>query len=161
MPARAASVWLLLVALLAALSSSTGPAMAGGQAALLGATVAFVVGIGARSSLVLAALRAGRIAVSDDGGGAMAPLLTGVVGTVLATSLVAGIASAGVLRAAGVVLVAGVVGVVVALAWPRGGALRGSSSSLPSFLGRGAALAAVMAAALGAVVAVGRTNTES
>lgn len=163
MPARAVVVWVGLVALLAALSSSPGPTPATTPAVILGAIVALVVGIGARTSLVFAALRAGRLAVTVDGGASRSPLFVGLVATALTALLVVGMASVGAGVGAGVAVgLGGVVAVVVALVWPQGqgGALRSSSSSLASFLGRGALLAALMAAAMGAVVAVGRFGVD-
>jgi hypothetical protein len=160
MPARAVVVWVGLVALLATLSSSPGASPSTAQATLMGVAVAFVVGVGARSSLLLAAVRAGRLPVAGDGAGEWAPLLVGGVAAVLAAVVVAVVAGAAATGAAGVIALAGLIAVVVALAWPHAVALRASSSSLWAFLGRGAALAAVMAAALGAVVAVGRFGLD-
>jgi hypothetical protein len=162
MPARAVVVWVGLVALLAALSSS-GPAPSPRAAALLGVIVALVVGIGARTSILFAALRTGRLAVAADGAVSRSPLLVGLVATAITAPLIVGGASAGVgggVGAAWPVALGGIVAVVVGLVWPQGGALRPSSTSLALFLGRGALVAALMAAAMGAVVAVGRFGLD-
>jgi len=160
MPARAVVVWVGLVALLAALSSSPGPVPPAAQAAGLGALVALVIGVGARSSLVLSALRGGRLAVADDGGPSRSPLLVGLAAAVIVGVVVWGAAGVLALRAPAAVGIGGALGVGLALAWPPGGALRPSSTTLSAFLGRGAALAALMAAVMGAVVALGRFGLD-
>lgn len=157
MPARAVVVWVGLVGLLAALTSSSAASPSVTQGAWLGLIVAGVVGLGARSSLVLSAVRAGRLLVADDGRPSRSPLFAGVVAMVAAGAalVLLGRVSGGVVAAVAVA-VGGGVGVAVALLWPRGGTLRPSSTSLWAFLLGGAAQAALMAAAMGAVVAVGR-----
>lgn len=164
MTLRAVVVWVGLVALLAALSSSPGPVPSAPQAAGLGALVAVVVGVGARGSLVWSALRAGRLAVAGDGGPFRSPLhvglLAGLVGGAVVGAVVVAAAGALELRAPAAVGIGGAIAIGVALAWPPGGALRPSTTTLTVFLGRGAGLAALMAAVMGAVVAIGRFGLD-
>jgi hypothetical protein len=160
MPLRAVVVWVGLVALLAALSSSPGPVPSAAQAAGLGGLVALVVGVGARGSLVWSALRAERLAVADDGGPLLSPLFVGLVAGLVVGAVVFGMAGALDLRAPAAVGIGGAIAVGVALVWPSGGALRPSATTLTVFLGRGAGLAALMAAVMGAVVAVGRFGVD-
>jgi hypothetical protein len=160
MPLRAVVVWVGLVALLATLSSSPGPVPSAAQAAGLGGLVALVVGVGARGSLVLSALRAGRLAVADDGGPLRSPLFVGLVAGLVVGAVVLGVAGALDLRAPAAVGIGGAIAIGVALAWPPGGALRPSTTTLTVFLGSGAGLAALMAAVMGAVVAMGRFGLD-
>jgi hypothetical protein len=159
MPLRAIVVWVGVVALMAVLSAS-GPSLVPGASLIVAVVVAGVVASGARQSVVLASVRAGRWAVDTEGRTLGSLAATTVAAMTLAGGLVWTMGRRVDLDAPVAVALGGACALACALAWPRRGPIRSRSMSLASFLARGAALAATMAAAMGAVVAVGRFGLE-
>jgi hypothetical protein len=156
---RAVMAWSAVVALMTVLCAS-GPPLSSFAATILAVVVAGVVACGARQSIVLAGLRSGAVTVSDDGPRSRSPFWVSVSSMAAVAVLVALVVPSAGVRPSVVVGLAGVLAIASAVAWPRGGVLRASSMSLGWFLVSGAALAAGMAAAMGAVVSVGRFGLE-
>ena len=158
---RAVAIWALLVVVLTALSSSpsashgvVGPAVAVSLAGIIG----FAITVGARTSVVLAGLRRGRILI-DDHHGLHRHLPASVLGVVVGLMCAAAAVLVGMLwpmRPFVVVAVAGVVAIVAAVVWPMPVALKSRDRSPWPWLLEGALQAAGVAACIGGVVAVAR-----
>jgi hypothetical protein len=156
---RAVMAWSAIVALLTMLCAS-GPPVSSRVAVVLAVAVAAVVGFGARQSIVLAGLRAGTCLVRDDGSPPYSPLWVAASSMVGAAGLVGLATTTTRITPLLVVGLSGAGAIVCASAWPRAGTLRASSRSLWSYVLSGAALASILAAAMGAVVSVGRFGLE-